>query len=64
MVVPLHLLGVVQRYMPLAYTHLRMDWKGGSTISFWRWSDDHQKKVRNLEVYIILGKLPLATPYG
>ena len=35
-----------------------MDWKGGSTIYFWRWPDEYQKKVRDgLEVYIS-GKLP------
>ena len=35
-----------------------MDWKGGSTIYFWRWPEDYQQQVRDgLDVYVS-GTLP------
>ena len=35
-----------------------MDWKGGSTIYFWRWPCKHQKQVRDGLAVYILGNLP------
>ena len=35
-----------------------MDWKGGSTIYFWRWPDDYQKQVRDGLAVYISGDLP------